>query len=133
MEHDDYKKVSFSSFLAGALLVNKNICILDLIKYMNDFCNKYDVYVSDRKNGNNGLDMLINITDNFIDLKYDYESYILLDGKNVLVSDYLYSLTSFEVREYFNIPEKDDVMIYKPKAKKKQSMFYKFKRTKVYI
>lgn len=135
MEVDVNNEMSFSSFLAGALLLNRSVSMVDLSKSMHDFSVRYNSDISDRSNDFNLLINFVNFNGLFIELKYDYDAEFQIEDNMVTMYDYLYSFTKPEVREYFGIGEKEDVIIYKPKCTKvkKMSIFSKIKRTKVYV
>ena len=56
------------------------------------------------------------IKDKDINLRYDYDDIININGNIYRVNDYLYSLTTDEVREYFGIPYKGNRIKRKTKV-----------------
>lgn len=135
MGFDEHNEILFSSFLAGSLLFNRSVSMIDLSKSMHDFSMRYNLDISDHGNDFNGLIKFVDFKGNFIELKYDYDAEFQIGDNIVTMYDYLYGFTTIEVREYFGIPEKEDVIIYEPNnvKVKKHSILSRFKRTKVYV
>ena len=117
----DDKEVPLSSFMAGLLLCRSSITYSELSNEMSRF-----IYTITEPNGDfNKIATLINDDCKSFTLKYDYTEMI----NNMTIYDYLYSLTDSDVREYFNIPEKeivnDNIVVVR-----KRTLFDRFKRTK---
>lgn len=139
MEYDrqEIMPIPFSSFLAGVLLLDKSIKMSQLSKYMCDFSIKY-AYISDYRRDVDELTPFVDISDGYLYLKFDYNFEIVNGDDVVTLYDYLYNLTTSEIRDYFDIPERENITIYRPNIGfnnkvKKKSLFLRFKRTKVYM
>lgn len=136
MEFNENKEVSFSSFLAGALLVNSNVNMLYLSKCIHDFNVKTNIDVNDYGNDFSGLATIVTMNNDSISLNMDYTAQLMFNGNKVTLYDYLYDFTTIDIRKYFDIPEKEIVTVYNPNnktVKKKLNILSKIKRTKAYI
>lgn len=135
MEFDVHNEMSFSSFLAGELLFNKRVSMVELSKVMNDFSVKYNFYISDHSNDFDKLIRFVEFNGDFIELKYNYDFELRTGDKVITLYDYLYDFTTREVREYFGISDREDIIIYKPQSSKikKLNILSKIKKTKVYV
>ncbi len=135
MEFDVHNEMSFSSFLAGELLFNKSVSMIDLTRLMHDFSMKYNFYISDHSNDFDKLIRFVDFNGDFIELKYNYDFELQLGDKVISLYDYLYDFTTKDVREYFGIPDREDVIIYRPQSSKikKLNIFSRIKKTKVYV
>lgn len=93
---------AFSSFLAGVFLTRKRIKNYDFMALMNEFEEKYNVSILSL-----GGDIYLPIyfDDNEMVLYKDIDDVILVDGKEKVIRDYLYSFVTLRVREFFSIPE----------------------------
>ncbi len=136
MEFNENREVSFSSFLAGALLVNNNINMLYLSKCIHDFNVKTNIDVNDYGNDFSNLAAIVTVNNNSISLNMDYNAQLVFNNNKIKIYDYLYDFTTADIRNYFNIPEREIVTIYEPNkkvVKKKINVLSKIKRTKAYI
>lgn len=130
--------VRFCSFLAGVLLLDRSIYAVELIKYITEFRAKYND-ISDYGKDVDELVHFVDFKDGYVYLKYDYDFEFVHDGNVISLYDFLYYLTDSDIREFFNIPERENLTIYRPnvetnnKVKKKQNLLLRFKRTKVYM
>lgn len=130
----DDKEILFSSFLAGFLLVKGDISYLEISNEMSRFQYSNDLIIVDPGFDFHKLKKLIVVDDFGIRLALDYDKEYIDNGSLILVKDYLYNLTTEEIRRHFNIEEKEIINIYtSEKREKKYSKLIKFKRTKVYI
>lgn len=130
----DDKEILFSSFLAGFLLVKGDISYLEISNEMSRFQYSNDLIIVDPGFDFHKLKKLIVVDDFGIRLTLDYDKEYIDNGSLILVKDYLYNLTTEEIRRHFNIEEKEIINIYTSlKREKKYSKLIKFKRTKVYI
>lgn len=130
----DDKEILFSSFLAGFLLVKGDISYLEISNEMSRFQYSNDLIIVDPGFDFHKLKKLIVADDFGIRLAFDYDKEYIDNGSLILVKDYLYNLTTEEIRRHFNIEEKEIINIYtSEKREKKYSKLIKFKRTKVYI
>lgn len=92
---------SFISFLAGVLYTRKSINNYEFMRLMRGFEEKYNVSLV----GYDNILILICSDDKRIYLKDDFDDRLLINGNLITVKDYLYSLTTDKVREYFDIAE----------------------------
>ena len=130
----DDKEILLSSFLAGFLLVKGDISYLEISNEMSRFQYSNDLIIVDPGFDFHKLKKLIVDDDFGIRLTLDYDKEYIDNGSLILVKDYLYNLTTEEIRRHFNIEEKEIINIYtSEKREKKYSKLIKFKRTKVYI
>lgn len=130
----DDKEILFSSFLAGFLLVKGDISCLEISNEISRFQYSNDLIIVDPGFDFHKLKKLIVVDDFGIRLALDYDKEYIDNGSLILVKDYLYNLTTEEIRRHFNIEEKEIINIYtSEKREKKYSKLIKFKRTKVYI
>lgn len=130
----DDKEILFSSFLAGFLLVKGDISYLEISNEISRFQYSNDLIIVDPGFDFHKLKKLIVVDDFGIRLTLDYDKEYIDNGSLILVKDYLYNLTTEEIRRHFNIEEKEIINIYtSEKREKKYSKLIKFKRTKVYI
>lgn len=130
----DDKEILFSSFLAGFLLVKGDISYLEISNEMSRFQYSNDLIIVDPGFDFHKLKKLIVVDDFGIRLTLNYDKEYIDNGSLILVKDYLYNLTTEEIRRHFNIEEKEIINIYTSvKREKKYSKLIKFKRTKVYI
>lgn len=92
---------SFTSFLAGVLYTRKTISNLEFFELINRFEMMYNLNII------SGDDMILPIylDDNGIHLHKSYDEIIMVNKKSVTVKEYLYSSTTFRVREFLGIPE----------------------------
>lgn len=123
MDPSDSKVITLSSFLAGALLIRRSITSFEISNYMNDFTKKYNCDVDEPINDFNKL----------ADIVYFDGSIMYLREDNAMIDNYLYDLTTDEVREYFGIEEKENIKVYEDKKVKRKTFADMIKRTKVYV
>ena len=91
---------SFTSFLAGFLLTKKTIGISEFNDVKNDFENLYNIWVS----GDSEINKInIYIEPHCIYILENLDDIILVNGKKKTTFEYLYSLTSPRVRDYFKL------------------------------
>lgn len=91
---------SFTSFLAGFLLTKKTIGISEFNDVKNDFENLYNIWVS----GDSEITKInIYIESHCIYILENLDDIILVNGKKKTTFEYLYSLTSPRVRDYFKL------------------------------
>ena len=125
----DDKEILFSSFLAGFLLVKGDISYLEISNEMSRFQYSNDLIIVDPGFDFHKLKKLIVVDDFGIRLTLDYDKEYIDNGSLILVKDYLYNLTTEEIRRHFNIEEKEIINIYtSEKREKKYSKLIKFKR-----
>lgn len=99
---DSRYEESFNSFLAGIFLTRRSINNFELFSYMNSFVNLYNVDIASI-----GNDICIPIYFDDIEIKMikNIDDVICVDNRNITVREYLYSLTTARVREFFKIPD----------------------------
>ena len=111
-----------------------DISYLEISNEMSRFQYSNDLIIVDPGFDFHKLKKLIVDDDFGIRLTLDYDKEYIDNGSLILVKDYLYNLTTEEIRRHFNIEEKEIINIYtSEKREKKYSKLIKFKRTKVYI
>lgn len=102
MGGDYYREIPTSSFLAGILFCKNEINFLDEYpKLKEDFERIYMVSVV----GPEDLAVELVVQGTSIRLMDDYNKIIKVHGKVMNVRSYLYSLTTVEVRDYFDIQQ----------------------------
>jgi len=103
------KEVTFSSFLAGMLLLKKDIKYSEISLQMSLFQLNYNVDVVDDEDlqfacyETDIFSQLLFFDDNGIHLIKDYNDFEFVNNSLVTVYDYLYSITNDDIRKYFNI------------------------------
>ncbi len=117
----DGNSVLFSSFLAGVLLIRSEIGYGEVSWLLNDFSNKLNVYVDDEKEDNSVINNFALFTDKYICLKNNYDEFVSFNNHYIKVNDYLYGLTTGDVRSYFGIPDKKKSIFSRIKIKTKVS------------
>ena len=118
----DDKEVPLSSFMAGLLLCRRSITYSELSTEFSNF-----IYSIAEPDGDfKKIAVVINDDCKSFTLKYDYTDII----NNMTIYDYLYSLTDYDVRNYFGIPEKEIVSDNNIVVVRKRTLFDRFKRTK---
>lgn len=91
----------FNSFLAGLFLTRRNICNLELFQLMNDFENKYGVFIDGEQ-----FDLSLDIGSSDIKLIEEYDDIIILNKTKITVKDYLFNIASDRVKEFFDLQPK---------------------------
>ena len=79
---------------------------------------------------------IVTVNNDSISLNMDYNAQLVFNNNKIKIYDYLYDFTTADIRNYFNIPEREIVTIYEPNkkvVKKKINVLSKIKRTKAYI
>ena len=107
---NEINEISFSSFLAGCLLVKNSISNSELCNISSDFTIKYDVYFGDDSNDYNyeHIKWLFSEGPGFV-LNEKYNDIIELEnGRKMTVYDYLYNYTHVFVKSYFDLPDHYD-------------------------
>jgi len=92
---------SFTSFLAGVLYTRRAISNLEFFELMNRFENMYDVTIYSGED----IKIPIYLEDRGISLRKNYDDIVIDDNKKITVGNYLYSVTTPNVREFFGIPD----------------------------
>jgi len=97
-----FREIPASSFLAGIFFCKSEIEYLsEYVKLLTDFEEKYLLTIT----GQDDLQVKLVVEGTTIKLVDDYNKIINVNGKLMTVRSYLYSLTTDEVREYFQIEE----------------------------
>lgn len=97
----------FSSFMAGLFLTRKEISYIELSYLMNDYSIKMNSYIEEDDEFymfNN----FICFDDKKISVKKAYDDYVNIDSSDICFRDFLYGLTSNNVKVYFNIPSRSN-------------------------
>ena len=103
----DFQEVTMSSLIAGYFLA-KETRIIEfnaITNLLNDLymCENIDVMETDEDIDKLGIIILFD--DKSVILNYDFNEIVNINGTNITVYDYLYSLTNEWVRNYFNVDE----------------------------
>lgn len=103
----EFQDVTMSSLIAGYFLANgtRKIEFSTIANLLNDLYMYEDIDVMETDDDIDKLCMIILFDDKSIILSYDFNETINIKGTNVVVYDYLYSLTNEWVRDYFKIDE----------------------------
>lgn len=132
----DDKEILFSSFIAGFLLVKNDISFIEISKEMSNFDCSGNFVVVEPKGDFDRLCGLVDFDNLGFHLTLDYSDEFSCGSSSLLVRDYLYDLTTEEVRRYFGIEEREIINIYTGSKKgdnvNKNSILMRIKRTKVY-
>ena len=104
---NDIQEVTMSSLIAGYFLA-KETRIIEfnaITNLLNDLymCENIDVMETDEDIDKLGIIILFD--DKSVILNYDFNEIVNINGTNITVYDYLYSLTNEWVRNYFNVDE----------------------------
>ena len=106
MQTDD-EILPFYSFFAGVFLTKREV--------------GYRIYISDDCEYFSELDSFFEFNDKCLFINCDYDTVIHINGCSMTLKNYLYSITSDEVRKYFNICKKNKFNFIKIKTKTKVS------------
>lgn len=98
---DNVHTISFNSFLAGVLLTRSEISNFEFFEILGIFEKNYAITSEDEEND---IYLPICLSNKSISLIKKYDDIIVVDGKKTTVRNYLYGITTPEVREFFNIP-----------------------------
>lgn len=132
----DEKEILFSSFVAGFLLVKNDISFIEISKEMSKFDCSGNFTMIEPKGDFDRLFGIVTFDDFGFHLTLDYNDEFNYGTSSIIVQDYLYDLTTEEVRRYFGIEEREIVNIYTGSKKEnninKNSILMRIKRTKVY-
>ena len=120
MQTDD-EILPFYSFLAGVFLTKQEVSYSELSFLMDDFTNKTGIYISDDNECFSEFDSFFEFNDKCLFVNCDYNTVIYINGCSMTFKNYLYSITSDEVKKYFNICKKNKFNFIKIKTKTKVS------------
>ena len=103
----DFQDVTMSSLIAGYFLA-KGTRIIEfnaITNLLNDLymCENIDVMETDEDIDK--LGMIILFDDKSVILNYDFNENVNINGTNIMIYEYLYSLTNEWVRNYFKVDE----------------------------
>ena len=115
------KVVPFFSFLAGLFLVRREIDCSELSYIMNDFTDKTNIYIADDNDDFNMMNDFFNFNDKKIYVVNNYNDIIYVNNSRITFGDYLYDMTTCEIRDYFGIPPRNKFKLFKNKIKAKVS------------
>lgn len=109
----EVQMITMSSLLAGCFLSNKNreISFIEISNILNKFYNELGIDVEETDKDMENLYKIIRFGDASIFLSYEFDDFISIDGRQLLVCEYLYNLTDKYVREYFGIEQKKKIRI----------------------
>ena len=105
-------EINFSSFLAGCLMKHNQISYVELSNLMAKFELEYNLdFVDDYSDYNfSFISNMFTQDDNGFKLRFQYDENFIINGDSYTVYDYLYSFTDENVRNFFNIIEKEIVI-----------------------
>ena len=115
------KVVPFFSFLAGLFLVRKEINYSELSYIMNDFTSKTNIYIDDDCGDFNLMNDFVYFNDKKLYIINNYNDIIYVNNSRITFGDYLYDMTTCEIRDYFGIPPRNKFKLFKNKIKAKVS------------
>ena len=110
------KVVPFFSFLAGLFLVRKEIDYIELSYIMNDFTDKTNIYIDDNSVDSNMMNDFIYFNDKKLYIVNDYSDTIYFNNAPIIFGDYLYNMTTCEIRNYFGISPRNKFKLFKNKG-----------------
>lgn len=98
---------SFTSFLAGVLYTRRTITNFDFFELMNEFekCYNVTIYSGD------DIKIPIYLEDKGIRLQRDYSDIVVIDNNRITVKEYLYSLMTPNVQDFFRIPDVKQIQV----------------------
>lgn len=101
----EYKNITMSSLIAGLFLVSdcREVKFLTIINMINELSSLENIDVEEPDGDFDKFSFLVLFEDNKIILSKKYDDIITIDGNEIIVYDYLYSLTDNWIRNYFNI------------------------------
>lgn len=108
-------EISFSSFLAGMLLMRNEVSYSDINTLMIKFENENNTDIVGECDDTLSDLIICNDFDLKLKLIKDYDEYILYDGKMVTIYDYLNCITNEQIKKYLSI----NYVVVKDKEKAK--------------
>lgn len=101
----EYKNITMSSLIAGLFLASNcgEVKFQTIINMMNVLSNLENIDVEEPDGDFDKFSFLVLFDDNKIILSKKCDDIITIDGNEITVYDYLYSLTDNLIRNYFNI------------------------------
>lgn len=118
---------SFNSFLAGMFLTRKSIKNFEFFNLMNSFSDNYGVEIV---TVGNDIDVSLCFDNDTVKLLDDIDDVRIINNQQITIKEYLYSITSSRVREFFKISDAENKKIDLNKSK---SMVKSLFRKKVSI
>lgn len=98
----------FSSFMAGVFLTRREISCSELSYLMNDYSIKTNSYIEEDNDEFYMFNNFICFDNKKIFVKEAYDDYINVNDRDICFGDFLYGLTSDNVKVYFNIPSRSN-------------------------
>lgn len=98
----------FSSFMAGLFLTRKEISYIELSYLMNDYSIKMNSCIVEDDDEFYMFNNFIHFDNKKIFVKEAYDDYVNIDSSDICFRDFLYDLTSDNVKVYFNIPSRSN-------------------------
>ena len=95
---NQYMEEKFSSFVGGLFLTRRDISNFEFCELLNNFQDEYNVNIAD-----DDLLVEIELTNNAMFLIDDYDDVIVYNNKKMSVKEYLYTITSLNVRNFFGL------------------------------
>ena len=99
---DNGETLPFSNFLAGALLINRNISYVELSNYICLFEEQTNKYIIDDNLFK--LYDIVHCNNDCFELKYNYDYYF---NNICTIEEFLYRMTTPEIRNFFGYKDKE--------------------------
>ena len=107
---------NFSSFMAGVFLTRREISCSELSYLMNDYSIKMNSYIVEDDDEFYMFNNFICFDHKKMFIKVAYDDYVNINNIDICFENFLYDLTSNNVKVYFNIPNRSN-NILKEKTK----------------
>ena len=99
---------NFSSFMAGVFLTRREISCSELSYLMNDYSIKMNSCIVGDDDEFYMFNNFIHFDNKKIFVKEAYDDYVNINNRDICFEDFLYGLTSNDVKVYFNIPNRSN-------------------------
>ena len=99
---------NFSSFMAGVFLIRREISCIELSYFMIDYSIKMNIYIVEYDYKFYMFNNFIHFDNKKIFVKEAYDDYVNINNRDICFEDFLYGLTSNDVKVYFNIPNRSN-------------------------
>ena len=101
----EFKSITMSSLIACLFLASdcREVKFLTIVNMINKLSDLENVDVEEPDGNFDKFSFLVLFDDDKIILSKNYDDIITIDGNEIIVYDYLYSLTDNWIRNYFNI------------------------------
>lgn len=101
----DVQSITMSSLLAGLFLAsrNKEVSFTAIANLISEISNKFGIDVEETDEDIDKLYLIVKFDNKKIFLNHDFDDLIKINNKEIMIYDYLYSLTDNLTRDYFGI------------------------------